>query len=240
MSYSPTLGRWIQADPKGYVDGLNTYQGYLSNPATLWDPMGTETVEEREARLWKDQQGRADKALDFWNDFLNLRMGNDANGPPMSKECEEKFRGLIRAVSWVESQHGGGAGNQPARDPMQSGNPNDQWWQGITGVIAPDRIIGGPGKGNWNLNQLPGATGLGAPGTGHQSPQFNPDLSYYWGVLGLIHKTNNGPKGGGRTYRCGEGSWDQMIDGAEKYNGGGDPNYRQKVTDALKMMGYIK
>jgi hypothetical protein len=217
---------------------LNAYQGCLSNPATLLDPMGTETVAEREARLWKGQEGRAQKAFDFWNDFLNLRMGNDANGPPMSKECKERFMALIRAMSWVESEHGDGAGNQPARDPMQSGNPNDKWWQGITGMIAPDRIIRGPGKQpNFNLNQVPGATGLGAPAKGHQSPQFTPDLSYYWGVLGLIHKTNNGPKGGGKTYRCGECSWEQLIEGAVKYNGNPNINYEERVRSALKLFG---
>lgn len=42
MSYSPTLGRWTQADPKGYVDGLNLYEGFSSNPVARVDPMGTD------------------------------------------------------------------------------------------------------------------------------------------------------------------------------------------------------
>lgn len=129
---------------------------------------------------------------------------------------------LIRAMSWVESRHGSGVGNHPDRDPMQSGNPNDAWWTGIQGQTDPDRIVGGPGKGNWWSNELPKATEKPAPPKGHQDESFTPELSYLWGVLGLIHKTNTGPNGGGRTYRCGDCSWEQLIDGAEAYNGVGD------------------
>ena len=40
--YSPTLGRWMSADPLGYVDGMNVY-GYLGgNPVGAVDPMGTQ------------------------------------------------------------------------------------------------------------------------------------------------------------------------------------------------------
>ena len=39
-NFHPTLGRWIERDPAGYVDGVNLY-GYVSgNPAGLTDPSG--------------------------------------------------------------------------------------------------------------------------------------------------------------------------------------------------------
>lgn len=38
--YSPTLGRWMQMDPSGYVDGMNPYQFVRSNPETWTDPLG--------------------------------------------------------------------------------------------------------------------------------------------------------------------------------------------------------
>jgi hypothetical protein len=41
MSYSPTLGRWIQTDPEGYVDGLNLQEYVRSNPVGMVDPAGT-------------------------------------------------------------------------------------------------------------------------------------------------------------------------------------------------------
>jgi hypothetical protein len=233
MSYHPTLGRWLERDPAGYVDGADLYQYVRGNPVGLTDPMGLAT----EAELWETQRKRAEDALNFWRDFLNLRMGNNPNGGPITGECLNKLIDVIRAISWVESQHGTGTGHEPARDPMQSGNPDDMWWKGIQGQGKQDRIVGGPGKGNWDLRQLPGVTKHPAPPKGHDDPSFTPDISYFWGVLALIHKSNNGAKGGGRTYRCGDCSWDQFIDGATAYNGGGDPKYRQKILDALKQIG---
>ena len=40
MSYSPTLGRWMQQDPSGYVDSMDLYEALSSSPADLLDPMG--------------------------------------------------------------------------------------------------------------------------------------------------------------------------------------------------------
>jgi len=40
MSYDPTVGRWLEQDPAGYIDGPNMYQFEDSNPATLVDPSG--------------------------------------------------------------------------------------------------------------------------------------------------------------------------------------------------------
>lgn len=40
MSYSPALGRWIQQDPAGYVDGLNQYLAVSANPINFLDPSG--------------------------------------------------------------------------------------------------------------------------------------------------------------------------------------------------------
>lgn len=38
--YDPALGRWIQQDPAGYVDGMSLYQGLVSNPVNMIDPLG--------------------------------------------------------------------------------------------------------------------------------------------------------------------------------------------------------
>ncbi len=40
MSYSPTLGRWMETDPEQYVDGANVYQMELSNPVNFTDASG--------------------------------------------------------------------------------------------------------------------------------------------------------------------------------------------------------
>ncbi len=41
-SYSPELGRWLQRDPLGYVDGVSLYQ-YVAGRATVYtDSLGLE------------------------------------------------------------------------------------------------------------------------------------------------------------------------------------------------------
>ncbi len=39
--YAPILGRWLQQDPVGYVDGANLYDYLADNPVNYVDPMGT-------------------------------------------------------------------------------------------------------------------------------------------------------------------------------------------------------
>lgn len=40
MGYSPTLGRWLEADPDQYCDGSNLYQFVRSSPIRNVDPKG--------------------------------------------------------------------------------------------------------------------------------------------------------------------------------------------------------
>jgi RHS repeat-associated protein len=40
-NYSPSLGRWINQDPAGYINGANTYQFVESDPVNAVDPTGT-------------------------------------------------------------------------------------------------------------------------------------------------------------------------------------------------------
>ncbi len=39
-NYSPSLGRWINQDPAGYINGANTYQFVMGNPVGMLDPFG--------------------------------------------------------------------------------------------------------------------------------------------------------------------------------------------------------
>jgi RHS repeat-associated protein len=39
-NYDPSLGRWINQYPAGYINGVNTYQFVMSNPVGNVDPEG--------------------------------------------------------------------------------------------------------------------------------------------------------------------------------------------------------
>jgi RHS repeat-associated protein len=41
--YAAWLGRWTRSDPKGFVDGTNTYWYVKGNPGSLFDAQGTES-----------------------------------------------------------------------------------------------------------------------------------------------------------------------------------------------------
>ncbi len=43
--YSPDLGRFLNPDPKGFVDGMNLYEYAMSNPLRYIDPRGTSVKE---------------------------------------------------------------------------------------------------------------------------------------------------------------------------------------------------
>ena len=45
-NYAPSLGRWINQDPAGYVNGANTYQFVEANPVNAVDPWGTQVDDE--------------------------------------------------------------------------------------------------------------------------------------------------------------------------------------------------
>jgi len=44
-AYSPELGRWLQRDPLGFVDGVNLYEYVRGMPTRLTDPLGLEWLD---------------------------------------------------------------------------------------------------------------------------------------------------------------------------------------------------
>jgi RHS repeat-associated protein len=49
-TYSPTLGRWLERDPAGYVDGMGLYEYVRGGATSAVDPWGLWTDEQLEAR----------------------------------------------------------------------------------------------------------------------------------------------------------------------------------------------
>lgn len=205
-----------------------------------------------ESTLWNQQKQKAESAFEFWNIFFGLRQGNN-NNENLGTVCKSKFICIIRAVSWVESKHGTAGINQPQRDPMQVGNPNDIAWKQFTGQISQgDRFIRGPGLSpNYWAEDLPDATKnearfpnqaelstLTNMNNGHNDTNFNAVMSYYWGIGFLIQKINTESSLGDdrRTYKSGDCSTQRMKKGAVAYNGGGDTQYENKIAEALDLI----
>jgi hypothetical protein len=83
------------------------------------------------------------------------------------------------------------------------------------------------------------------PAQGHRSHLFNPEDSYFWGTIWYFQRMNqhrpenvgSGPKGAWNFNDC---SWEYLIGGAVRYNGGGDPVYEEKIINALRESGCRK
>lgn len=54
-TYNYTLGRWMQIDPLGYVDGMNLYEYVKSSPTMFIDPKGTLLCKECNPDLFKEE-----------------------------------------------------------------------------------------------------------------------------------------------------------------------------------------
>jgi RHS repeat-associated protein len=59
--YDPTVGRFTQRDPVGYLDGINRYAYVGNNPVNFTDPNG---LLARQVGTWLDTQGRS-----YFNDY---------------------------------------------------------------------------------------------------------------------------------------------------------------------------
>ncbi len=201
----------------------------------------------QEAAAWQPLAATASAAILFWQQFMQFRKGA---GAVLNATDIDRITRLVRAMSWVESNHGTGTGNHPARDPMQCGNPADAWWPQLanSGTVF-DRYVGGPGASNLNANQLPNAVkdkvpaaakvgSLGSVSKGHDDPAFNNTMSFYWAVPHLVWKINKLAAPARDFYLFGDVSRAELLEGAYNYNGNGNPAYRTKVDEVLTATGW--
>lgn len=248
----------VLEEPMGYVDGQNLYQYVTSNPVNLVDPLGLQAGNEGALYNKLGMDATIDAYISFWVDWLGVA---DQERNAIGDDCKARLKCMVRAMLWVESKHGTAGQNQPARDPMQSGNPRDQAWPHVSN--QPELAIGGQlGPRPIRRGALPGVGWADLPGTvakdpklpkgidptalpkgGHNDPAFNKDMSVFWGILWYFQKMNqDNPAGKGpkAAWNCQDCSWEHLIAGAVRYNGGGDPMYKQKIEEALQLSGCRK
>lgn len=147
--YDPTLGRYLQADPLGLVDGASVYGYALQNPGRYSDFMGlsagvpSSQPGELE-QLWcadgEDCYELWEKALD--NCRENFKSGYISNLPG----CKERANDILTAC------HGGrpipeewGPKDEGVPDPGEDPNaPGRPWWKNVP-PVPPFIIPDGPG-----------------------------------------------------------------------------------------------
>jgi uncharacterized protein RhaS with RHS repeats len=130
-SYSPELGRWMQRDPLGYVDGPNLYQVVLSRAMTFVDPLGLvsvcgdgssfgifgatlwEGLRNPEGYLW---QLRGHVPPDLYGLWLWLMHTLDYNNLSW-------WQGYFQLLAWINSQGGNGGGAHHSGGDDRDKNP---------------------------------------------------------------------------------------------------------------------
>jgi len=83
-SYSPTLGRWLQRDPAGYVDGINLYHGMLGSPLNYVDPLGL--------TIWDVAKGIGEGIIDLVKGLANVVLHPNKTGEQLADAaCGQYF-----------------------------------------------------------------------------------------------------------------------------------------------------
>ncbi|WP_198362022.1 RHS repeat-associated core domain-containing protein, partial [Burkholderia ubonensis] len=71
-SYQPWLGRWLNPDPAGIVDGLNLFRMVRDDPTTLCDPSGTQPTRPKGFVPKRDRKGEVVNIQRMLDDNANL------------------------------------------------------------------------------------------------------------------------------------------------------------------------
>ncbi len=114
--YSPTLGRFMQTDPAGYVDGPNLYTYVNNNTLNYSDPWGLRIINSTEdisfwiiinEKLEDGKQGKQELfLLPPGGDTDKLKPGYDTDGIYPPDDCTRVFK-LVDDVTVEILQNGG-------------------------------------------------------------------------------------------------------------------------------------
>ena len=132
-NYSPSLGRWINQDPAGYINGVNTYQFVESNPAGNVDSRGASLakLEGMPAQLYEGGGSGG---------------GPTYNLPPQDTGGEAGAQRVMRTER--NARAFGRALDQFCPLPLPP-PPSTPWWSNISGPI---RISGPDMPASWFIS----------------------------------------------------------------------------------------
>jgi N-acetylmuramoyl-L-alanine amidase len=235
-------------EPPSQEDGFSALRAIETDEPFGKLQLAAAPSDVNEPQAWQTIAATVSMALGFWKDYFKLQ----SNQGDIDLVGTQRLTQILRAISWVESRHGTGSGSgQPARDPMQCGNPSNSWWRELTGQTDKLDFLAcrnGPGSSLVRADKLAASASesagfppqasldlLGDEDNGHTDSAFTPLHSFMWGIPYFLHRMN--AVQGCYTYDCGDLSRDRLVAGAVRYNGGGDPKYRAKIDAALKLVG---
>jgi RHS repeat-associated protein len=173
--YSPTLGRWVQQDPAGYVDGSHLYQFVGSDPVGKDDPFGLKAKKcpSTPQECWDLLNTIYKMAAKLANELAKFDPVADLPGgqpyrlpngqPDVTKpnghriQIEDLRRGLINKMQDYYDHCGGGKGPQPVFRPI---------WKLINQPL-PNAPSPQPKRSTAAPDYRPVAVGAGALGAGY-------------------------------------------------------------------------
>lgn len=165
--YDPSRGRFIQRDPKGYVDGSNLYLYGKNNPLVFRDPDGLESRTEqglnsglyagRAASTPVDLSGRPLKGT------YNLWSGKLQPGQPPTPGKPMGYDQAKNAPGWMMEQTPQHAQAEAQELYFQLKNPGQQMprnvfediWVGPSKTVARQAVLAGMPVASWGLNTHP-------------------------------------------------------------------------------------
>jgi hypothetical protein len=202
-----------------------------------------------ELARWTQLRPLALDALRFWNVFLGLSRV-EGGAQPLADDELERLLAVVRAVSWIVSEHGAGPAPAAAGDPMQCADPLGPWWPQLVEPphAAQMRIISGNGRRNYWAGELAAAAAavngfpvgaavasLARPEAGHDNPGFTPVMSFIWGIVRLIHAIN--AQNSGPTYLCADLSGPYLLAGATASVGPGIADLPGRLLEMWELTG---